>query len=75
MLQTISLGWPAFPEPAGVIPFGKAKPTLPTRILISFPPVDQILLADLTAKETQRFLVKFAHALVDGRMRTALEYQ
>ena len=66
MLQTTSWAWLAFPVPAGVIPLGKARPALPTRVVMSISPGGVRLLVYLTAKEAQRLLVKFAHGLVDA---------
>ena len=74
MLQTTSWAWPAFPVPAGVIPLGKARSLLPTRVLMSISPGGVTFLVYLTVKEAQRLLVKFVHALVDTRMPTAFEY-
>jgi hypothetical protein len=67
------LGLASFPVPAGVIPLGKARPALPTRVFMSISPGGVSLLVYLTAKEAQCLLVKFAHALVDTRMPTTLE--
>src|SRR4029077_6660254 len=75
MLQTTSWVWPDFPVPAGVIPLGKARPVLLTCVLMSISPGGVGLLVYLTAKEAQRLLVKFAHALLHTRMSpTALEH-